>query len=112
MYEYKCKVLNVVDGDTVDVEIDLGFHIKKTDRIRMLGIDTAELNSKDPSQRELAVVAKNRVRDLAPAITRIKTEMDKGDKYGRLLGTLYMGDNTTSINEILVQEGLAVPYMV
>lgn len=112
MYEYKCKVLNVVDGDTVDCEIDLGFHIKKTDRIRLLGINTPELNSKDPGERDNAGIAKKRVQDLAPLVTLIKTHLDKSDKYGRLLGTLFIEGDPVSVNDKLVTEGLAVPYMV
>lgn len=112
MYEYKCKVLNVVDGDTVDCEIDLGFFIKKTERIRLRGIDTPELNSKDPVERGSAGMAKSRVQELAPHVTLIKTHLDKSDKYGRLLGILFIEDDPVSVNDKLVTEGLAVPYMV
>lgn len=111
MYEYKCKVLNVVDGDTVDVEIDLGFHISKIDRIRLLGINTPELHAADPLVREQAQVAKARVESLAPTVVLIKTKLDKSDKYGRILGTLVTSDGV-EVNKVLLDEGLAVPFMV
>lgn len=111
MYEYKCKVIHVVDGDTVDVEIDLGFHITKVDRIRFLGINTPELHDSNPDIRAKAQQAKARVEELAPSIVRIATKLDKQDKYGRILGTLFT-DTELNVNETLVTEGLAVPFMV
>lgn len=110
MYEYRCKIVKVVDGDTVDCEIDLGFHIYTVQRVRLLGIDTPELNSRDEAERELAKEAKQFVVDLADAVNRIKTVLDKTDKYGRILGTLYIDGNDHSINEMLLTEGLAKVY--
>lgn len=111
MYEYKCRITNVVDGDTVDAEIDLGFNLKSVFRIRLLGVDTHELNDKDPVNRGRAVLAKDFVRANSIKVVRIKTKMDKKDGFGRVLGTLFydMTEDKT-LNEDLIVSGYAVPY--
>lgn len=111
MYEYRCKVLKVVDGDTVDCEIDLGFHIKMVRRIRLFGIDTAEMNAKDELKRRAAKDAKMLVEQSATQIDRIKTQLDKPDSFGRILGTLFFQGSDYSINDLLLKEGLAVEYL-
>lgn len=110
MYEYKCKIIKVIDGDTVDCEIDLGFHIKIIKRVRLLGINTPELNSKDETQRVLAKEAKDYVLNSKDTITRLKTVLDESDSFGRVLGWLYIGDSDLTLNNLLLVEGLAVPY--
>lgn len=110
MYEYKCKVLKVIDGDTVDCEIDLGFNIKMIKRVRLLGVNTSELNSKIEEERNKARAAKEYVENIKSSVTRIKTELDKSDSFGRVLGKLYIEDDV-SINDLLLAEGLAIPYM-
>lgn len=99
MYEYSCRVSRVIDGDTIEAEIDLGFSIKKREIIRLGGINAAELNSPDPIERALAVKAKLWLSQRADLVTRIRTVKDKRDKYGRLLGYLYVGDATTPLND-------------
>lgn len=110
MYLYKCKVLNVVDGDTVDCEIDLGLFIKIVKRVRLYGINTPELLSTDLSERTSAKAAKDFLVNLAPSITSIKTVLDKGDKYGRLLGTFYTKYDA-DVNTLMITEGLAVSFL-
>ena len=116
MYIYKASVVKVVDGDTVDCEIDLGFHTKMVKRVRLAEIDTPELNSKDPLVREKAVAAKDYVTGWLGSVEFcIKTELDRGDKYGRVLGWIYplstgTSDLSQTLNHVLVEAGHAVWY--
>jgi micrococcal nuclease len=110
MYEYKATILNVVDGDTIDVFIDLGFNHFFKDRVRLMGINTPEINSKIAEERLKAASAKKFLQDnfvLNSKIYKIKTYKD--DKYGRLLAEVFMDDGQT-INNKLLSQGLAVPY--
>jgi micrococcal nuclease len=107
-YIYNAKITNIVDGDTVDVSIDLGFYVFINERIRLNGIDTPELNSSDPIKREAAKAAKA---FLLPFVgSDISIVSYKKDKYGRFLGDIYLKGNTVSINTTLINEGHAVPY--
>jgi micrococcal nuclease len=109
MYEYRAEVLNVVDGDTVDVKVDLGFHIAFEMRVRMLGINTPEMHSQIPEERVKAQNAKARLQELVLGKTvLLQTEKDKQEKYGRYLAVMLLG--ATNINEILLNEGLAVKF--
>ena len=115
MYEYKCKVLKVVDGDTVDVDIDLGFGIwLKKERVRIMGIDTPESRTSDKVEKVFGLAAKARLASLLGAEAILETQVSKGGedmkgKFGRILG------NFTSINgekcaAVLMREGHAVAY--
>lgn len=108
-YYYDAVVTNVVDGDTIDVTVDLGFTIFSKMRLRLNGIDTKETNSKIVEERELANRAKALVteRCLNKAVL-LKTY--KPDKYGRYLADVYVDINAESINTVLINEGLAIPY--
>jgi len=106
MYEYNCKLDRIVDGDTVDVIIDLGFDIHFNSRIRLLGIDAPEVRTRDDVQKLKGLAAKHRLKELLPEEFTIRTKLDKRGKYGRVLGTLMVGD--TNINELLVEEGHAI----
>lgn len=113
-YLYGARAVNVVDGDTVDLALDLGFRITWTQRFRLYGINTPELNATSLTDREVAVRAKQRVIDLLSrgAIT-VRTHMDKADKYGRWLAVLFVAtpEGMVTVNETLVAEGLATRYM-
>jgi micrococcal nuclease len=113
MYEYTIKkLLKVVDGDTIKVEIDLGFDLCVTTTIRLAGIDTPESRTKDLKEKQLGLDAKKWLENTltnAPFI-RIKTEKDADEKYGRLLGTLYLSNDVNSINESMVENGYAWKY--
>lgn len=113
MYEYIIKrVLKVVDGDTIKVEIDLGFDLCVTTTIRLAGIDTPESRTKDLKEKQLGLDAKKWLETTltnAPLV-RIKTEKDTDEKYGRLLGTLYISTETQSINQLMVENGYAWKY--
>lgn len=110
MYEYKCRILNIVDGDTVDVDIDLGFNVYLTNRrVRMLGIDAPETRTKDLNEKALGLASKERLSQLMPIGSTfvVKTVLDKNDSFGRILGTFYKNINEQSINDIMLNEGYA-----
>ena len=111
MYEYAVKeVTKVVDGDTVDVLIDLGFDISVLKRVRLAGIDAPELHSKDAVEKQLGDDARVKLMGLfAGRTVTVKTEIvDSTDKYGRVLGWFFV--EGTSINDKLVAEGYAWKY--
>jgi len=114
MYEYKAHVVSVYDGDTMRADIDLGFGIwMKNQSIRWLEIDTAELRGEERAQ---GIIARDRVRELIlDKDVILKTYKDDKGKYGRWLAEVYFIDTkeitwNNSINEQLIQEGLAQPY--
>ena len=112
MYEYRATIRRVVDGDTVDVTLDLGFNILYNSRIRLLGIDTPESRTRDLVEKEAGLRAKDRVEGLCPpgSIVTLRTTIDKGDKYGRILGEIFVGGVVQSVNQLLLEEGHAVVY--
>jgi micrococcal nuclease len=115
MYEYRVKqVLRVVDGDTIDVDIDLGFDISFTSRVRLAGIDTPESRTTDKKEKVLGLEVKQRLKELLSKSSSlvIKTEKpDSTEKYGRILGWLYIDGAEKSINEGLIADGYAWDYM-
>ena len=111
------EIVKVVDGDTIDVIIDLGFALYKKERVRVAGVDTPEKRTRKQEDKELAIDATNWLTEqLDSAIDGeddlvIRTEIDGGfGKYGRLLGWLYIGEDTESINERMIREGYAWEY--
>jgi len=115
MYEYRVKsVLAVIDGDTIDVDIDLGFDISITKRVRLAGIDTPESRTTDKYEKTLGLESKALLKQqLAGAKTIvIKTEKpDSSEKYGRVLGWLFLDGATTSFNETMIASGYAWSYL-
>ena len=111
------KINKVVDGDTIDVTIDLGFDLYKKERVRVAGVDTPEKRTRDLEEKELGIDATNWVKDKLESAIKgdddliIRTELDGGvGKYGRLLGWLYIGDADVSLNEQMIDEGYAWAY--
>ena len=111
------KINKVVDGDTIDVTIDLGFDLYKKERVRVAGIDTPEKRTRNLEEKALGIDATNWLKEkLAQAITgddelTIRTELSGGiGKYGRLLGWLYIGDGDVSLNEEMIKQGYAWEY--
>ena len=107
----------MLDGDTIDVTIDLGFDLSKKERVRIAGVDTPEKRTRDLEEKELGIEATNWLKDkLEGAIAGdddliIRTELVGGmGKYGRLLGWLYIGDSVLSLNEQMITEGYAWAY--
>jgi micrococcal nuclease len=115
MYEYYVrKVENVVDGDTIDVLIDLGFDILFQSRVRLAGIDTPESRTKDLNEKALGIESKEylkkALKDAKSVI--IKTEkMDSSEKYGRILGWVYINGDTVSLNDMMINDGYAWGYL-
>ena len=115
MYEYYVrKVENVVDGDTIDVLIDLGFDILFQSRVRLAGIDTPESRTKDLKEKALGLESKEYLKKAlkdAKSVV-IKTEkMDSSEKYGRILGWVYINGDTVSINDVMINDGYAWGYL-
>ncbi len=120
MYTYKCKCLRVVDGDTIDAEIDLGFKVYIRERIRFYGINTPESRTRDLEEKARGLAAKQFLKDI---LTKSKNKfilesmVDKKGKFGRILGTLYVeyqkeGESIDKINvnQYLIYYGHAVAY--
>jgi micrococcal nuclease len=111
---YVKKVTKIVDGDTIDVEIDLGFNISYSQRVRLAGIDTPESRTTDKYEKALGLEVKKKLGELianAKTIV-IKTELpDSSEKYGRILGWLYLDGAEKSVNEALIAGGYAWGYM-
>ena len=115
MYEYYVrKVENVVDGDTIDVLIDLGFDILFQSRVRLAGIDTPESRTKDLKEKTLGLESKEYLKKAlkdAQSVV-IKTEkMDSSEKYGRILGWVYINGDTVSLNDMMINDGYAWGYL-
>jgi micrococcal nuclease len=110
MYEYKATIRRVVDGDTVDVTLDLGFDILYNNRIRLLGIDAPESRTRDLEEKALGLAAKDRVKELCPVGSTVilRTTKDGKGKFGRILGEIFVEEQ--SVNKLLVEEGHAVEY--
>ena len=109
MYEYKCEVDRVVDGDTVDVIIDCGFSIFHKVRVRMYGIDTPESRTRDKDEKARGLMSKDfLVKELSKGDVVIKTKKDKKGKFGRILGELYVND--ININQMMIHSFHAVAY--
>ena len=87
MYEYRCKIKKVVDGDTVDVDIDLGFDVILTDqRIRLYGIDTPESRTRDKVEKRFGLASKEFLKGMLGKTSTLKTHKDAKGKFGRILG--------------------------
>ena len=114
MYTYKAKLIRIVDGDTIDAEIDLGFDTIVRKRIRLFGINTPETKTKDMNEKAKGLAAKQRLTELLNGEFVVETILNKRGKYGRVLGVVYnqVEDKTRlNINEALVDEGHAVKYL-
>ena len=115
MYEYRAKVNRVVDGDTVDVDIDLGFGVwLRDERVRIMGIDTPESRTSDEEEKVFGLAAKARLKELLGETAILKTQVDKSGedakgKFGRILGDFVAPDGRM-VTEIMIEEGHCVPY--
>ena len=111
------KINRVIDGDTIDVTLDLGFSLTKKERVRIAGVDTPEKRTRNLEEKELGIDATNWLKDKIKDTLAgddelvIRTELIGGvGKYGRLLGWLYVGDDELSLNEQMISEGYAWEY--
>ena len=115
MYEYFVEeVKNVVDGDTIDVVIDLGFDILFASRVRLAGIDTPESRTTDKAEKALGIEAKEylkkQLKDAKAVVIRTE-KMDSSEKYGRILGWVYVNGDSESLNNKMINDGYAWGYL-
>lgn len=111
MYEYKVKeVVKVVDGDTIDVIIDLGFDLSKKERVRLAGIDTPESRTRDLDEKKLGLEAKEYLSTNLSNANDLMISTKKDGKYGRMLGTIYINDDIVSMNRQMIDKGYAWEY--
>jgi micrococcal nuclease len=114
MWTYRAKVVRVIDGDTVDVDIDLGFGIwQKNERVRIMGIDTPESRTRDKIEKKFGLAAKAKLKSLLGKTTVLKTSINKKGvdmkgKFGRVLGDFLVDGK--KVTEIMCKTGHAVPY--
>lgn len=115
MYEYRVKsVTKIVDGDTIDVVIDLGFDISFSSRVRLAGIDTPESRTKDLKEKALGLESKEYLKKKLESATNvvIRTEkVNSSEKYGRILAWLYLDGETKSVNHEMIEKGYAWGYL-
>ena len=115
MYTYNAKLVRVINGDTLDIEIDLGFDIIIKQRLKLFGIDTPDSRSTNTEIKQKGLDVKQRLMDLLTKEFKVETMLNKRGKYGRILGKVYIvdeKDNEVCINELLVDEGLAERYNI
>lgn len=111
MYEYKCTLVRVVDGDTIDAYIDLGFKVVLKERIRLMGIDTPESRTRNLQEKSWGKAAKARLIELLDECDgkfTLTTKLQKKGKFGRVLGTIVV--NGKNANQVLIEEKFAIPY--
>ena len=112
MYQYKIKKINrVIDGDTIDVDIDLGFWVTVSYRVRLKDIDAAETRTKDLEEKAEGIKARLWLEKELSREGEWIIETHKEDKYGRILGTLYLVGDPVTVNERMLNEGIARPYI-
>ena len=112
MYNYKISLLRIVDGDTIDAEIDLGFDVKIKKRIRFMGINAPESRTRDAEEKVKGLAAKKRVTELLEDAQTVTVKSHGVGKFGRCLGelTLTQAGQEINLNELLISEGHATEY--
>ena len=112
MYQYKIKKFDrIIDGDTVDILIDVGFDITIKQRVRLLDIDAAEVRTKDLEEKERGLAAKDWLEKELSREGEWIINTTKDDKYGRILGELYLVGDPVTVNEKMINEGIAEVYI-
>ena len=114
MYQYKCKINKVLDGDTVDIDLDLGFNIiLANQRVRMAGIDTPESRTTNKEEKPRGLLSKKKLGEKLPVgswqIIETQKSDNNDDKFGRILGVFLLEDGT-KLNDWLIKNNYAVPY--
>ena len=119
MYEYRAKIIKIVDGDTADVDIDLGFGVVLTDeRVRLMGIDTPESRTRDKVEKTFGLASKKRLKEILGKTAILQTQINKNGedmkgKFGRILGDFQVDieGEPKLATQVLIEEGHAVPYL-
>jgi micrococcal nuclease len=114
MYQYKCKIIKVLDGDTVDIDLDLGFKIiLANQRVRLAGVDTPESRTTIAEEKVRGILSKKKLAEKLPIgswqIIETQKPDSNDDKFGRILGVIILEDGTR-VNDWLIQNNYAVPY--
>lgn len=114
MYQYSCKVNKVLDGDTVDIDLDLGFNIVLAgQRVRMAGVDTPESRTTNKEEKPRGLLSKKKLAEKLPVGSWVKINTLKSDnnddKFGRILGEFILEDGT-NVNQWMIENNYAVPY--
>jgi len=115
MYEYKAKIVKVVDGDTVDIDVDLGFGIwYRNQRVRLYGIDTPESRTRDQVEKQYGIMAKEFLKAALGEESTLRTHKDATGKFGRILGEFIVYDDKEdryqSVKDIMIRDHLGVAY--
>ena len=111
MYEYAVKeIVKIIDGDTVDIVIDLGFDLSKKERVRLAGIDTPESRTRDTEEKVFGLEAKAYLKTRLEGSEKLVVRTEKDGKYGRMLGWFYCSDVESSINNEMIEKGYAWEY--
>lgn len=112
MYKYKVKkIKKIIDGDTVDIDIDLGFDITISQRVRLKGINASETKTTDIEEKKKGLESKEWLKKELSREGEWIIETFKEDKYGRILGSFYYKNDSISLNEKMLTEGIVKPYM-
>lgn len=113
MYEYLAEVVRVIDGDTLVLQVDNGFRSSYTDSFRLYGINAPEQRTRDLEEKRRGIAATEFLKSLLPidGLVRVRTFKDRRGKYGRYLAQVFIDDSGTSVNDLMVEHGHAVPYM-
>ena len=112
MYKYNARLNRIIDGDTIDVAIDLGFDIWINERVRLADINAPEVRTRDKLEKKAGLEATawlTEIFDKHEVFMLSTTEFNRTGKYGRTIGTVYLDD--VNVNELMVKEGFAVPYL-
>lgn len=115
MYTYKCRINKVLDGDTVEIDLDLGFNIiLANQKVRMLGVDTPESRTANKEEKPRGLLSKKKLQEKLPVGSWVKITTHKSDnnddKFGRILGEFILEDGT-NVNKWLIENNYAVPYL-
>ena len=113
MYEYKARLVRVIDGGTIDADIDIGFQIHIGQRIKLYGVDAPDARSQDHVERDKGLASKNRLIEILPKEIIVQTMLNKRGKVGRILGIVFIKEEhgeLTNINDLIIKEGFATRY--
>jgi micrococcal nuclease len=113
MYEYKCYTIKVVDGNTIDAQVDLGFNVLIRQRIKLYGVNVGDIKSYNEHEKNQALAAKSKLTDLIGKEFICQTIVNKRGKIGRTLGKVFVEQEDGSlldINQKLIDEGVATPF--
>jgi len=113
MYEYKARLVRVIDGGTIDADIDMGFQVHIDQRVKLFGVNAPDPKSQDPDERQQGLASKNRLIEILPKEIIIQTMLNKRGKFGRILGIVMFQmehGEIVNVNDLIISEGFATRY--